>query len=239
VRVLDSRPHATDAFTQGLLFHDGFLYESTGQRGRSTLRKVDPETGEVLVRRKLPPALFGEGLARVPSERGDRLVQLTWQAGLALVWDLATLERVGEHRYDGEGWGLAFDGEHLVMSDGSSTLVFRNPETFEEVSRVQVTLGGRPLAQLNELEWVDGALWANVWGATTVVRIDPSSGAVTATADLTRLYGLLPAGEAARIDVLNGIAFRPGEQGAGGGTFLVTGKLWPRLFEVIFEAPAA
>lgn len=249
VRVLEERPHATDAFTQGLLFHDGFLYESTGQRGRSTLRKVNPQTGEVVVRRDLPDRLFAEGLALISGSAGTpappdggtaggaRLIQLTWQSGLALVWDLATLERVGEHRYDGEGWGLAFDGEHLVMSDGSSTLSLRDPETFAEVDRVEVRLGGHPLAQLNELEWAAGALWANVWGSSTVVRIDLPSGRVTATADLGKLYGLLPVEESARIDVLNGIAYRPAETVDAGGTFLVTGKYWPRLFEVAFEPP--
>lgn len=243
VRVLDERSHATDAFTQGLLFHEGFLYESTGRRGHSTLRKVEPRTGEVLVRRDLPDRLFAEGLALIPGSRetggadGPRLVQLTWQSGRALVWDLATLERIGERRYDGEGWGLAFDGEHLVMSDGSSSLTLRDPETFAEVDRVGVHLGGRPLAQLNELEWAEGALWANVWGSSTVVRIDLPSGRVTATADLGELYGLLPPEEATRIDVLNGIAYRPAEGTAAEGTFLVTGKHWPRLFEVAFDPP--
>ena len=245
LRVLEERPHATDAFTQGLLFHEGFLYESTGQRGRSTLRKVNPQTGEVVVRRDLPDRLFAEGLALIPGSAetsappasGPRLIQLTWQSGLALVWDLATLERVGEHRYDGEGWGLAFDGQHLVMSDGSSTLSLRDPETFAEVDRVEVQLGGRPLAQVNELEWAAGALWANVWGSSTVVRIDLPSGRVTATADLGKLYGLLPVEEAARIDVLNGIAYRPAETADAEGTFLVTGKYWPRVFEVAFEPP--
>ncbi len=244
IRVLDQHPHATDAFTQGLLLHEGFLYESTGQRGRSTLRKVEPQTGEVLVRRDLPDRLFAEGLALIPgtapdgAARDPRLVQLTWQSGIALVWDLATLERIGEHRYDGEGWGLAFDGEHLVMSDGSSTLTLRDPETFAEVERIEVHLGGRPLAQLNELEWAADALWANVWGSSTVVRIDLSTGRVTATADLGELYGLLPPEQVTRIDVLNGIAYRPAEEADAEGTFLVTGKYWPRVFEVVFDAPA-
>lgn len=226
VRVLETHPHDPQAFTQGLLFHDGALYESTGRYGRSSLRRVDPETGEVLAERSLPAHLFGEGLALA----GDRLVQLTWQEGVALAWDPATLERVGETSYRGEGWGLTFDGERLVMSDGTSWLVFRDPGSFAEIGRVQVTLEGRPLPNLNELEWVDGSVWANVWGSQSVVRIDPASGVVTAVADLSELAARLPSEEARGIGVLNGIAWWPERE-----AFLVTGKLWPRTFLVRFE----
>lgn len=226
VRVLASYPHDPEAFTQGLVFHDGALYESTGHYGRSRLRRVAPETGEVLLERALPAHLFGEGLALA----ADRLVQLTWQEGVALIWTPAGLEPAGELSYRGEGWGLTYDGERLVMSDGSSWLVFRDPGTFDELGRLQVTLAGRPLANLNELEWVDGAVWANVWGSDSVVRIDPGSGAVTAIADLAELATRLPPEEARGIDVLNGIAWWP-ERDA----FLVTGKLWPRTFLVRFE----
>lgn len=241
VQILGSFPHAPDAFTQGLLFHDGHLYESTGRRGASSLRRVDPRTGAVLARRDLPPDLFGEGLALAWTAEGGRLIQLTWESGLALVWDLETLERVGEHRYGGQGWGLAAepagpDGTtpRLAMSDGTAYLTFRDPETFEATDRVRVTMGGRPLARLNELEWVGPHLWANVWGSTTIVRIDPATATVTGVAHLAELEALLPPQERAGIDVLNGIAHRPGD-GADGGSFLVTGKLWPRLFEVAFE----
>jgi len=237
-RVLDERPHAANAFTQGLLLDDGFLYESTGLNGRSTLRKVDPTTGEVLVQRDLPATIFAEGLALVPSADGDRLIQLTWQNGLALVWDRERLEQLGEYRYSGEGWGLTFDGERLIMSDGSSTLTFRDPESFEPTGEVKVTLAGHPLSRLNELEWVDGKVWANVWGSTTVVEIDPATGKVTATVDLADLVTRLDPAEGLRIDVLNGIAFRPADETGATGTFLVTGKLWPRLFEVSFEPKA-
>lgn len=226
LRVLESYPHDPQAFTQGLLFHDGALYESTGRYGLSSLRRVDPETGEVLVERALPAHLFGEGLALAE----DRLVQLTWQEGVALRWDPATLERVGETSYRGEGWGLTYDGARLVMSDGTSWLVLRDPGSFAELDRVQVTLEGRPLPNLNELEWVDGAVWANVWGSRSVVRIDPASGAVTAVADLSELAARLPREEARGIDVLNGIAWWPERE-----AFLVTGKLWPRTFLVEFE----
>lgn len=237
-RVLDEHPHARDAFTQGLLLHEGFLYESTGLNGRSTLRKVNPTTGEVLVRRELPATIFAEGLALVPSPDGDRLIQLTWRDGMALVWDLERMERVGELRYTGEGWGLTFDGRRLIMSDGTSILAFRDPQTFEKIGEIEVTLAGHPLSRLNELEWAEGRIWANVWGSTTVVAIDPATGKVTGTVDLGDLVARLEPTESLRIDVLNGIAFRPGNGRAldsTGGTFLVTGKLWPRLFEVTFE----
>jgi glutamine cyclotransferase len=219
VRVL---PHDPAAFTQGLVWNGRTLYESTGLLGRSSLREVELETGRVLRRVSLPPDIFGEGLAQV----GERLVQLSWQNGLALVWDAATFERRGEHRYAGEGWGLCYDGRRLVMSDGSSTLAFRDPATFAETSRLQVTHDNDPLANLNELECAGGSIYANVWQTDDIVRIDPASGRVTAHIDAR---GLLGPAERAGVDVLNGIAYRPET-----GTFLVTGKLWPKLFEVRF-----
>lgn len=228
-RVVAEYPHDPSAFTQGLLIHDGVLYESTGQYGRSELRRVAPETGEVLLRRQLPDHLFGEGLALVPGTP-DRLIQLTWQEEIALVWDRESLTALGELRYRGEGWGLTWDGERLVMSDGSAWLSFREPGGFTELARVEVTLEGRPLAGINELEWAEGALWANVWGSESVVRIDTATGEVTAVADLAALEELLPREESRGIDVLNGIAWWPER-----GTFLVTGKLWPRAFEVTLE----
>lgn len=239
VRVVAEYPHDPQAFTQGLVFHDGYLYESTGRYGASELRQVEPVTGEVVLRRGLPTHLFGEGLALVPAgpqspKRPDgtepALVQLTWREEVALVWGLDGFERRGELAYRGEGWGLAWDGERLVMGDGSSWLSFREPAGFTELDRVQVTLRERPLSQLNELEWVEGVLWANVWGTSQIVRIDPATGRVTGVADLSELEGRLPPGESGRIDVLNGIAWWPEH-----GSFLVTGKLWPRLFEVVLE----
>jgi glutaminyl-peptide cyclotransferase len=226
VRVIAEYPHDPASFTQGLLVHDGALYESTGRYGVSKLRRLDPVTGEVTAERDLPARLFGEGLALA----GDRLVQITWQEGVALLWNAASFEPLGELSYRGEGWGLTFDGERLVMSDGGPALVFRDPATFEETGRVDVTFEGEPVERLNELEWVDGAVWANIWGSETIVRIDPASGAVTGSADLSPLLGRLPPEESEGIDVLNGIAWWPEH-----GTFLVTGKLWPRLFEVVFE----
>lgn len=232
VRVLSEHPHDPAAFTQGLLVHEGLLYESTGRYGASELRRVEPLTGEVLLRRALPAHLFGEGLALVPAGAGEpaRLIQLTWREETALVWEADDLTARGELSYRGEAWGLAWAGERLVMSDGSSWLSFREPEGFAEVERVQVTFRGRPLSRLNELEWVDGVLWANVWGTSQIVRIDPATGAVTGIADLAELERRLPPDEARGIDVLNGIAWWPERR-----TFLVTGKLWPRTFEVVLE----
>ncbi|AKF02934.1 glutaminyl-peptide cyclotransferase [Sandaracinus amylolyticus] len=220
VNVIRSFPHDSRAFTQGLLWHEGHLYESTGQYRRSSLRRVALESGEVLERRDLEPRIFAEGLARV----GDRLYQLSWQEGQAFVWSLPAFEPVRTFEYDGEGWGLCHDGTHLVMSDGSDELFFRDPETFEIVRRVQVRERGRPLDQLNELECVDGVVWANVWQTERIVRIDPRSGHVTAVVDAR---GLLDDEEREDADVLNGIAWIPER-----GHFVITGKYWPRMFEV-------
>ncbi|MFW6086689.1 MAG: glutaminyl-peptide cyclotransferase [Myxococcota bacterium] len=218
--VLESYPHARDAFTQGLVYHDGRLYESTGLVGHSSLREVELRSGRVLRRADVDAPRFAEGLARVD----DRLWQLTWHAGRALVWDRAGFEHLSTRRYEGEGWGLCFDGTHLVMSDGSAHLAFRDPETFDVERRVRVTKVGQPVRRLNELECVDGHVYANVWRADDIVRIDPDTGRVTAVIDAS---GLLPAEEAADAGVLNGIAHVPERD-----TFLLTGKRWPRMFEV-------
>jgi glutaminyl-peptide cyclotransferase len=233
VRVVAEYPHDPSSFTQGLLVHGGALYESTGRYGDSLVRKLDPESGEVLAERRLEPRLFGEGLALVTGVSGlggDRLVQLTWQEGVALRWEPEALEPSGELSYRGEGWGRTFDGERLILSDGGTALSFRDPETLEETGRVEVTLDGQPVFEINELEWVDGVVWANVLGSTSVLCIDPESGAVTAVADLASLYGRIPPEERPGMDVLNGIAWWPERE-----SFLVTGKYWPRLFEVVFE----
>jgi glutaminyl-peptide cyclotransferase len=230
VDVVSSHRHDPRAFTQGLVWSDGVLYESTGQYGESSVRRVDPESGEVLARVDLPRELFGEGLALVPGEGGARLIQLTWQEELARVWTVPGLEPAGTLRYRGEGWGLCFDGERLVMSDGSDLLTFRDPKSFEVTGRLQVTLRGEPLYRINELECADGWVWANVLGADFLVRIDPASGRVTGTADAS---GLLAPAEAAASDVLNGIAYDPARR-----VYLITGKYWPRLF-VVRLLPAA
>jgi glutaminyl-peptide cyclotransferase len=224
VRVVATYPHDTGAYTQGLLWHDGTLYESTGQYGESTVRQVELATGRVLRQAELPRQYFGEGLALV----GSRLVQLTWQEGVALIWGLADVAPRGEHRYTGEGWGLCYDGRRLVMSDGSARLTFRDPESFAVIGGVDVTLSGVPADRLNELECVEGAVYANVWRDQEIFRIDPGDGRVTAVINAS---GLISAKERLLADVLNGIAYRPETE-----TFFITGKLWPKLFEVVFEA---
>lgn len=220
VRVVRALPHDRDAFTQGLLFFDGRLYESTGLVGRSTLRRVDPDSGAVEARVADEATVFGEGLARV----GGRLYQITWKDGRAIVWTLSTLAKEREFRYEGEGWGLCWDGQRLVMSDGSDRLAFRDPETFAKIGEVAVRRAGEPLRNLNELECVDGLVYANVWQDDHIARIDPRTGEVTGWIDAS---GLLTREEAAGADVLNGIAWLPTTR-----RFLITGKLWPRAFEV-------
>jgi glutaminyl-peptide cyclotransferase len=220
VRVVKSFPHDRAAFTQGLLFFEGKLYESTGINGASSLRRVDPESGTVEAVVHLERELFGEGLARV----GGRLIQLTWQNGRALYWNLSTFKKEREVSYDGEGWGLCFDGKRLVMSNGSDRLHFRDPESFALMGEVTVRRAGSSVHMLNELECVDGAVYANVWQDTHIARIDPASGEVTAWIDAS---GLLSPEERPGTDVLNGIAAVPGSR-----NFLLTGKLWPRAFEV-------
>jgi glutaminyl-peptide cyclotransferase len=220
LKVIRVYPHDARAFTQGLLFLDGKLYESTGLNGRSTVRRVDLTSGAVEQESRLSGEFFGEGLAHV----GQRLIQLTWKNHKALVWDLATLKRETEFSYDGEGWGLCFDGRHLVMSDGSDKLTLRNPNTFDKEGEIRVRLAGQPLANLNELECTGGVVYANVWQDNHIARIDAKSGEVTAWIDAS---GLLDPPEAAGADVLNGIADM-----ASTGHLLVTGKLWPHLYEV-------
>lgn len=219
-------PHDPEAFTQGLLLENGLLYESTGLYGRSSLREVDPVSGSVLRKKDLDPGLFGEGLALV----GDRLIQLTWRAERALIYDLETFEPLGSFRYRGEGWGLCYDGEELWMSDGSSSLTVRDPDTFEVRRRVPVTAEGEPVDLLNELECVGPHVYANVWQTDGIVRIDKSNGKVGALVDAA---GLLSAEQRAGLSadaVLNGIAYDPDND-----LFLVTGKLWPLLLAVRFE----
>jgi glutamine cyclotransferase len=219
--VLAEVPHDPGAFTQGLELADGVLYEGTGLEGRSQLRELDPATGAV--RRTVPLAddLFGEGITVV----GDRIWQLTWRDGVALEWDRASLTLLREVPIEGEGWGLCHDGDRLVRSDGSDRLRFHDPVTFAETGSVAVTLDGEPVTDLNELECVDGQVWANVWQTDRIVRIDPASGQVTAVVDAA---GLLDQRQRAGADVLNGIA------ALGGAEYLITGKLWPTAFRVRF-----
>lgn len=223
VKVLSTRPHDAGAYTQGLLLHSGSLFESTGQYGASSLREVDPQTGAVKRKVNIPQRYFAEGLALV----GDRLIQLTWQEQTAFFYKLSDFTKTGEVRYDGEGWGLCSDGTRLVMSDGSDRLTFRDPKTLAVLGGVNVTLAGRLIDRLNELECVGGAVYANVWQTDDILRIDPGSGKVTAIIDASGL--LSPAERQQGAEVLNGIAWDPAKK-----TFLITGKLWPKMFEVTF-----
>jgi glutamine cyclotransferase len=220
-RVVNVYPHDRQAFTQGLIWCDGFLYEGTGLHGASSLRKVRLETGRVIEQHSLERQYFGEGI----TEWGGRLLQLTWNSNLGFVYDRAGLKVRGTFRYPGEGWGLTHDRDRLIMSDGTATLRFLDPKTFRETGRLNVQNGGAPLADLNELEFVRGEIFANVYRTDLIARISPKTGAVTGWIDLS---GLLP--EADRripVDVLNGIAYD-----AGGNRLFVTGKLWPKLFEI-------
>jgi glutaminyl-peptide cyclotransferase len=220
-QVVRSSPHDPRAFLQGLVWHDGGFFESTGLLGESTLRRVEWPTGRVLRRVDLPPDVFGEGLTRV----GNRLVQLTWQSGRGFVYDLATLRLIREFRYEGEGWGLAYDGASLILSDGTNVLTYLDPERFTPTRRLAVTWNGRPLHRLNELEFIEGAVWANVWYTDFIVQIDPESGRVTSFLDLTGLRGRDARREPDA--VLNGIAYDPATR-----RLFVGGKLWPMIFEI-------
>ncbi len=219
--VVNSWPHDTKAFTQGLVFHDGALLESTGQNGLSTLRRVELKTGKVLKKVDVPAQYFAEGVTLL----GGKIYQLTWQHGRGFIYDPENFQRVGEFRYDGEGWGLTQDGESLILSDGTSQIRFIDPETFQLRRTLSVRDGGQPLREINELEYVKGEIWANVWHKDMVARIDPRTGGVVGWIDLK---GLLAPGEAGDPEaVLNGIAYDE-----AGDRLFVTGKLWPKLFEI-------
>ena len=223
--VLGEVGHDPSAFTQGLELAPGgaALYEGTGLAGRSQLRELDPATGAVRRAVPVPNGWFGEGI----TVSGDRIWQLTWTDGVALEWDRASLRLLRTVPMSGEGWGLCRDGDRLVRSDGSARLRFHDPSTFAETGGVDVTLDGSPVPDLNELECVDGQVWANVWQSDRIMRIDRASGRVTAVVDAS---GLLTPEQRQHTDVLNGIA------ALGGGEYLLTGKLWPTMFRVRFPA---
>ncbi len=219
--VVNSWPHDTKAFTQGLVFDDGVLLESTGQQGFSSLRRVELKTGKVLKKVDVPAQYFAEGLTLL----GGKLYQLTWQHKKGFIYDPEDFRQVGEFRYDGEGWGLTHDGESLILSDGTSQLRFIDPQTFEVRRTINVREGNRAVREINELEYVKGEIWANVWHVDKVARIDPRNGAIVGWVDLR---GLLAAGDVKDPEaVLNGIAYD-----AAGDRLFVTGKLWPKLFEI-------
>lgn len=218
-KLVNTYEHDPRAFTQGLVYRDGVLYESTGLRGRSSLRRVELESGRVVERRALLPAYFAEGLAIM----GDRIFQLTWTSGVGFIYDRETMTLLREFRYGLEGWGMTQDGERLIVSDGSSTLYFWNPETLLETRRLTVRDGGVKIDNLNELEYIDGEIWANIWMKDRIARISPETGKVLSWIDLSGLLTKRNGDE----DVLNGIAWDE-----TGKRLFVTGKLWPKLFEI-------
>ncbi len=225
--VINVYPHDASAFTQGLLWDNGYLYESTGLWGESTLRRVDISSGQPEEIVALADDYFAEGLERV----GDQLIQLTWQAGLAIVYDFYTFEQLGVIEYKGEGWGLCSDGRYLFMSDGTSHLSIRDTETFELIFRGAVTLDGRviPPQLLNELECVGDHIYANAWNTDYIFRIDKFTGDITALIDASALMTDAERDELSNGSVLNGVAYNGESE-----TFFITGKNWPKMFEIVF-----
>ena len=220
-QVVHTYPHDAHAFTQGLVYVDGHLYESTGLEGQSSLRMEELETGRIDKFQDVPSKYFAEGL----TDWGNTLVQLTWQSHLILVYDRATFQQLRTFSYTGEGWGLTQDGKSLILSDGTAQLRFLDPATFHELRRITVRDHGKPITQLNELEYIHGQVFANIWHSDRIARIDPATGRVVSWIDLS---GLLPKSERSNPEaVLNGIAWDEQNQ-----RLFVTGKLWPKIFEI-------
>jgi glutaminyl-peptide cyclotransferase len=219
--IVNSYPHDPEAFLQGLVWYDSGFYESTGLEGRSTLRRNEFPSGKVIKSVSLASDLFGEGLALV----GDRLVQLTWKTHRGFVYDRESFKLLREFKYDTEGWGITYDGRNLVMSDGSSTLLYLDPENFQLVRHLNVTWNGRPQDNLNELEYIEGEIWANIWQQDYILRIDPKTGNVKSYLDMKNLFP--PQLRTGNENVLNGIAYDPKTK-----RIFVSGKLWPRIFEI-------
>jgi glutamine cyclotransferase len=224
--IVNTYSHDRNAFTQGLVFEDGVLYEGTGRFGQSTLRRVELETGVVLQIRELSDQFFGEGIAIYE----DKIIQLTWQSNIGFVYDKDSFELLQEFNYSTEGWGITHDGERLIMSDGTSTLHFLDPQTFEEIGQLEVFDNDGPITRLNELEYIQGEIYANIWQTDWVARIAPETGRVIGWVELG---GLLTAEDLSEpVDVLNGIAYD-----AEADRLFVTGKLWPKLFEIELISP--
>jgi glutamine cyclotransferase len=224
--VVNTYPHDQNAFTQGLVFEDGALYEGTGLHGRSTLRRVELATGDIAQIRELPAQYFGEGITIY----GSKIIQLTWQSNVGFIYDKDSFELLQEFDYPTEGWGITHDDERLIMSDGTSILHFLEPETLEETGRIEVYDSDGPVTRLNELEYVQGEIYANVWGTDHIAIIAPQTGEVIGWIELEGLLG--PEDYTEPIDVLNGIAYD-----AENDRLFVTGKLWPKLFEIELVYP--
>ncbi|HEX8527416.1 glutaminyl-peptide cyclotransferase [Allosphingosinicella sp.] len=229
VRVVRTYPHDPGAFTQGLFWLEGKLYESTGLVGQSTIREVNLEDGRVLRSTDIPAGLFGEGIVNW----GDEVLSITWQDNVGFRWDRRTFRQTGQWNYGHEGWGLTQDGRRIIMSDGSPILRFLDPRTMQEVGRIEVTSAGQPVARLNELEYVKGEILANVWQTAFIARIDPATGEVKGWIDL-RPLAAQNGGGTGEDNVLNGIAYDPDRD-----RLFVTGKNWPRLYEIDLLPPAA
>jgi len=220
-KVVNTYPHDRSAFTEGLVFEDGVLYEGTGLRGYSNLRRVKLETGEILQICELPPQFFGEGV----TVYGNKIIQLTWQSHIGFIYDKYSFKLLQEFNYPDEGWGIAHDGKHLIMSDGTATLHFLDPETFEEISQIEVSANNTPVTRINELEYIQGEIYANIWQTERIARIDPLTGQVIGWIDLKGI--LSPEDDSETVDVLNGIAYD-----LKNSRLFVTGKFWPKLFEI-------
>jgi len=220
-KVVNTYPHDRSAFTEGLVFEDGVLYEGTGLHGHSTLRRVKLETGEILQICELPPQYFGEGVTIY----GNKIIQLTWQSHIGFVYNKYSFKLLKKFNYPNEGWGITHDGKHLIMSDGTSTLHFLDPETFEEINQIEVSANNTPVTGINELEYIQGEIYANIWQTERIARIDPLTGQVVGWIDLKGI--LSPEDHSETVDVLNGIAYD-----AKNDRLFVTGKFWPKLFEI-------
>ena len=221
-RIVQSYPHDTSSFTQGLFWHDGHLYEATGQYGRSRVARLDLDTGKALAQTKLPSDQFGEGITRW----GDQIIGVTWQGGVGNRWSIKDLKPAGTFTYEGEGWGVTMVEGSLVLSDGTPDLRFFDPATMKEQKRVTVRFASRPIPMLNELETIDGQVWANVWMTDFIVRIDPATGNIASLLDLSTLKA--DAGASGTDSVLNGIAWDE-----KGKRLFVTGKNWPKLYQIV------
>ena len=227
-RVVRTYPHDISAYTEGLFYKDGYLYESTGEAGESTVRKVELESGKVVQRHDLPAQYFGEGIV----DWGSHIVQLTWKDQLGFVYDLATFKQQRTFHYPGEGWAMTRDDKRIFMSDGSAVLRILDPETLATVGSILVTDGDKPVLNLNELEWVKGEIYANVWMTDRIARIDPATGHVKGWIDLTGLFDISKVPDPTN-DVLNGIAYDVQHD-----RLFVTGKRWPKLFEITLVPPS-
>lgn len=220
-KIVNTYPHNRASFTQGLVFDKGILYESTGLNGRSAVKIVDIKTGKSLKSHELPSKYFGEGIAVVD----NKIIQLTWRSKMGFVYNKETLKLIKKFSYQTQGWGITYDGKYLIISDGSATLYFMDPNTFKVIGTLEVYGDSGKVSKLNELEYIDGEIYANIWGEEKIARISPKTGRVTAWIDLSGL--LSDKDSELRIDVLNGVAFN-----SENGNLYVTGKLWPKLFEI-------